>query len=202
MATELEIKFAARDPEQLEQILHDPEICGRMEQPEYRSIQMETVYYDTPDGALSARRWTYRKRRENERTVITLKTPAEGYARGEWECEGADLATAPEALIALGAPEALRAVLRGGTLKEVCGARFARRCAMLRLDGARCELACDTGWLLGGGRREALCELELELKDGSAEEMLVFARAIAAKYGLQEGKKSKFARARALAGGL
>lgn len=202
MATELEIKFAVRDPEQLEKILHAPEICEKMEQPEYRSIRMETTYYDTQDGTLSARHWTYRRRRENERTVITLKTPAEGYARGEWECESTDLTAAPETLIALGAPEALRTVLRGGALREVCGARFTRRCAMLRLDGARCEVAGDIGWLLGGGRREALCELELELKEGSAEKMLAFARAIAAKYGLQEGKKSKFARARALTGGL
>ena len=43
MATELEIKFAVRDPEQLEKILHDPEIGARMEQPEYRRIQMETT---------------------------------------------------------------------------------------------------------------------------------------------------------------
>ena len=51
----------------------------------------------------------------------------------------------------------------------------------------------------GGGRREPLCELELELKGGSAEAMLAFARKLAGKYGLREEQRSKFARARALA---
>ena len=202
MATELEIKFMVPTQERLETILRDPEICVKMEQPEYRLLRMETTYFDTTDGALSARRWTLRSRRENERTVVTLKTPGEGYAHGEWECEENDPKAAAERLIAQGAPEELRAILKGSALRALCGAQFTRRCAMLRLNGVRCELAGDSGWLLGGSRREALCELELELKEGDAEQMLAFARALAERYGLSEGKKSKFARARALAGGL
>ena len=42
-------------------------------------------------------------------------------------------------------------------------------------------------------------QLELELKGGSAEAMLAFARKLAGKYGLREEQRSKFARARALA---
>ena len=198
MATELEIKYAVDDLHLLDCMLCDAMIREKMNAGAYRNIRMETTYYDTQDGALAARRWTYRLRRENERTVITLKTPGEGYARSEWEWEGEYLDEAPEHLIAAGAPEALRMLLNTAELTIVCGASFTRIAAELTLDGAECELCGDIGWLIGGGRREPLCELELELKGGSAEVMLDFARALAEKYGLREEKRSKFARARAL----
>lgn len=199
MATELEIKYAVNDLQLLDCMLCDPMIREKMNDGAYRNIRMETTYYDTQDGSLSARKWTYRLRRENERSVITLKTPGEGYARGEWEWEGEYLDEAPEHLIAAGAPEELRTLLDTAGLTIACGASFTRIAAELTLDGAACELCGDIGWLTGGGKREPLCELELELKSGSAEAMLAFAGALAEKYGLREEKNSKFARARALA---
>ena len=45
----------------------------------------------------------------------------------------------------------------------------------------------------------AQTQRERELKGGSAEAMLAFARKLAGKYGLREEQRSKFARARALA---
>ena len=179
MATELEIKYAVGDLQLLDCMLCDPMIREKMQTGAFRNIRMETTYYDTQDGAFSARKWTYRLRRENERSVITLKTPGSGYERGEWEWEGEYLDEAE--------------------LTIVCGASFTRIAADLTLEGAQCELCGDIGWLTGGGRREPLCELELELKGGSAEAMLAFARKLAGKYGLREEQRSKFARARALA---
>ena len=46
-------------------------------------LEMETTYYDTPDGALSARRITLRRRFENGISVCTLKTPGTGGSCGE-----------------------------------------------------------------------------------------------------------------------
>lgn len=199
MAIELEIKYAVGDLQKLDCLLCDTMVLEKMVQPQYRYIQMETTYYDTQDGALSARKWTYRLRKENERSVITLKTPGEGYARGEWEWEGAYLEDAPAHLIAAGAPEELSELLKQSELTMVCGAKFTRILAELRLDGAVCELCGDIGWLLGGGRQEPLCELELELKEGDAAVMLAFAQTLAERYGIREEKMSKFARAKALA---
>lgn len=199
MATELEIKYAVGDLQKLDCLLCDAVVRERMTDAQFRYIRMETTYYDTGDGALSARRWTYRLRTENERSVITLKTPGEGYARGEWEWEGEYLDEAPERLLALGAPEEAAKLLDPAGLQPVCGAKFTRILAELELDGAQCELCGDIGWLLGGGRQEPLCELELELTQGSEAVMLAYARALAEKYGLREEERSKFARARALA---
>ena len=199
MATELEIKYAVNDLQLLDCILCDPLVLTRMDQPQYRSIQMETTYYDTEDGALSARKCTYRLRKENGVSVITLKTPGEGYARGEWAWEGEYLDEAPEKLAGLGAPEELVQLLREAEPVIVCGAKFTRITALLHLDGADCESCGDIGSLIGGGRQEPLCELELELKSGSEAVMLDYAHALAEKYRLSEERKSKFARARALA---
>ena len=79
MATEFELKYAATTA-QLSKIR--AAVPG-----EYTAISMETTYYDTPDHALSARKWTLRRRLENGTSVCTLKTPAGGLGRNEWETE-------------------------------------------------------------------------------------------------------------------
>ena len=63
------------------------------------------------------------------------------------------------------------------------------------------ELALDRGVLLGGGREVALCEVEVELKDGQPEAAVAFAQELAEKFGLRPEQKSKFRRALALAEG-
>lgn len=200
MATEFEIKLRAGNVRQLEKILKDPQVAGRALE-KLREIHMKTTYYDTADGALTARRWMLRVRQENEKSVVTMKTPGVGYARGEWECEGDSPEAAIETLIGRGAPEELRELCAPG-LQMVCGASFIRLTQPLRLSGkTTCEICADGGELLGGKRREPFCELELELSRGSENELLAFSRALASKYFLAEEQKSKFVRARRLADG-
>ena len=200
MATEFEIKLRARNVRQLEEILKDPQVAGRALE-KLREIHMKTTYYDTADGALSSRKWMLRVRQENERSVVTMKTPGAGYARGEWECEGDSPEAAIGTLIGRGAPEALRELCAPG-LQMVCGATFIRLTQPLRLSGdTTCEICADGGELLGGQRREPICELELELSRGHEGELLAFSQALAAKYCLIEEQKSKFVRARRLADG-
>ena len=66
MATEFELKYLA-DEKALEAL------SRRF--PGGRHIAMSTTYYDTRDSDLSARRWTLRRRQENDTFVCTLKTP-------------------------------------------------------------------------------------------------------------------------------
>ena len=70
----------------------------------FTQIRMETTYYDTPDAALSKRRWTLRRRMENGVSVCTLKLPLSDGSRGEWEAEAPSIEAGVEALCALGAP--------------------------------------------------------------------------------------------------
>ena len=192
MATEFELKYAAT-PALLAEI--------RSALPgEYRTVSMETTYYDTPGRTLSGRKWTLRRRFENGVSVCTLKTPAGGLGRHEWELERSSVEEAIPELCKLSGLSEL-AELTGAGVQPVCGARFIRQACMLELGGATAELALDEGVLFGGGRALPLAELEVELKSGDQAVMLAWGKALAHRFGLKPEKNSKFRRALSLAEG-
>lgn len=184
MATEIELKYQASPAllEQLKNTFPDGYTC----------IAMTTTYYDTPDGALSARRWTLRHRQEGTRHICTLKTPAPGGARGEWEVEDDSIIHALEPL------EALSGLTLPRQPVPVCGARFSREAKLLVMDEFTAELALDSGWLHNGEKVQHFSEIELELKAGSRQAMEAFGRELEERFGLRVQPKSKFARAMAL----
>ena len=154
---------------------------------------METTYLDTAEREFARRKWTLRVRKENDAPVVTLKTPAENGARGEWEHAG----SAPDAekLLALGAPEELKTLLQK-PLQATCGARFLRRAISLELPkGGLAELALDAGVLFRETRETPLCEVEIEHKRGSAAETEALAMLLKARYALEPEPESKFVRA-------
>ena len=188
MGREFELKFRA-DEEKIAAI--------QAKYGEFTPISMETTYYDTPDRSLSPLHWTLRRRYENGRSVCTLKTPAPGGARGEWETECDHIIAAIPELCKLGAPMQLIALTIDG-VEQVCGAKFTRLAKTLELEACTVELALDRGCLMGGGREEPLAEVEVELKTGSEEAAVAFAKALAAEFGLIPEKGSKYRRALAL----
>lgn len=194
MAVEQEWKYAATE-EALTALQAEAGIT-------WREIAMESKYYDTQDRALSARRWTLRLRREQDRTVVCMKTPGTAgdgaHRRGEWEWAGDSVEAAIPHLIAQGAPESLAALTGGRCLEVICGARFMRKAAQIVLPGASAELALDRGLLLGGGREARLCELEVEHKSGDPAVTGSYAKALAQRLGLRPEETSKFQRALAL----
>lgn len=185
MGQEYELKYRAT-PDTLAAI--------RRKYAAFTPIQMETVYYDTPGGDLSRRRWTLRRRLENGEPVCTLKTPMPGGSRGEWEVPCAEIAQAPGLLVEAGAPSEILTLTAAG-VAPVCGARFTRLAKKLSFDGSVLELALDEGCLLGGGRELPFAEAEVELKQGSRQDANAFAEALAREFGLTAEPKSKFKRA-------
>lgn len=189
MSIEYELKFRAS-----EEVLADI----RQAYPENHQVfQMETTYYDTPTGQLSARVYTLRRRMENEVSVCTLKTPAEGYGRQELEIPCDSIETAIPVLCAMGAPDDFGELVKEGIV-PICGAKFTRTAIAVTLEDCRVELALDQGSLTGGGKRVPLCELEVELKEGSQAAAERFALTLAAIYSLKEEPRSKFRRGLAL----
>lgn len=160
---------------------------------------MATTYYDTPEGALSARQYTLRHRQENETYICTLKAPAD-VGRGEWETECDDITAAIPVLCKLGAPEDLESLTAGG-ITPVCGARFQRVAKLLTFEQTVLEVALDTGVLTGGGKEEPFWELEVELKSGDIRDADGFADQLARTFRLEPQTRSKFRRALALAEG-
>jgi len=181
------------------------EIAGKMAQlSPPQLIEMHSRYYDTPDRFFGVRRWSFRCREENGRSVFTLKTDSRCLAgglsvRGEWECGAQDADEAAELLIKQGAPEDLK-FLKTDSLFQLCGVRFERRVRLVKAELFEAELCIDEGELYSGENTAPLSEVELELKKGSDLAMVKFANAIAGRIGLSPEKKSKFARARALGG--
>ena len=165
---------------------------------DFTPISMETTYYDTEDLSLRQRRWTLRRRLENEKSVCTVKTPLPDGSRGEWETENADLAAGAEALCAMGAPKEILDYVNQG-VTPFCGAKFTRLAKTMELPGGSVELALDEGVLLGGGQELPFAEVEVELKSGEDSVASAFAGKLAAEFHLKEQPKSKLARAMALA---
>ena len=192
MATEFELKYAATAAG-LEAIR--AAVPG-----EYEAISMETTYYDTADHALSARKWTLRRRLENGVSVCTLKTPASESSRNEWELECDSIETAIPALCQISGLAEVAELTAGGVI-PVCGARFTRLACRVKLEGAEAELALDEGVLFGGGRETALAEVEAELKSGSEAAISRWAEELARRFDLTPEPKSKFRRALDLAKG-
>ena len=194
---ETELKLAPVSALQSERVFSDPALAPYLGA--LRTVRMETVWYDTGDGALGARGFTLRLRREDGRPVCTLKGPSAGLSRLELEREaesveaGAALLLAEEAL-----PAAARAAL-AAPLREVCAARFSRRAARYD-DGALCfELSFDSGLLRCGAMEGPLCEMELELLSGTEEALRAFGEHLAAVHGLPVCAVGKKSRALALA---
>lgn len=192
MGVEFEVKFRAT-PEVLEKLRK--EIPGQEEH-----YQMETTYYDTPTGAFSARHCTLRRRMENSRSVCTLKAPAQGHGRREWEVDCDTMEEAIEKLCKLDVPEELLTPAKEGLI-SVCGARFTRIAKTVELADGTVELALDKGVLMGGGKEIPLCEVEAERKTCSEEACVAYASLLAQRYALEQEPDSKFHRAQMLAKG-
>ena len=190
MGIEREWKFRATPD--LQEALAADRAVRDMRKSETR-YAMETTYLDTAEGDFAARRWTLRVRKENGEPVVTLKTPAAGGARGEWEHPG----SVPDAekLLALGAPEELETLLQK-PLEPTCGARFDRRAILLQLPGGGlAELALDEGVLFRGDRQAPLCEIELEHKAGEIAETEALAAVLQSRFSLTPERESKHRRA-------
>ena len=190
MGVEFEVKFRSTAQKQAA-------IRAQIEGPE-QEFDMETTYYDAIDGGLSQRYYTLRRRLENGISVCTLKTPSDGAGRGEWEVFCDSVEDAVEELCKLGAPENLKELTAVG-IKQVCGAKFHRIAKTVRLDDGVVELALDHGVLMGGDKEIPLCEVEVELKEGTVEMTRSYAIMLATLYDLIPEKGSKFRRALALA---
>lgn len=189
MGVEFEVKFRATQ-EVIETLRR--ELPGREER-----YQMQTTYYDTPSGAFSQRHCTLRRRMENGRNVCTLKTPAQGLGRSEWELECDSIEEAVKELCKLEGNRELLSLAAEG-LRPVCGAKFTRIAKTVELESGTVELALDQGVLMGGGKEIPLCEIELEKKTCTETDCLAYASFLSASYGLKQEKKSKFRRALAL----
>ena len=203
MATEIEMKLSVPDKQTLGRVLSDPELL-QYAKDDYLVRRMRATYYDTPDGALHAHKWTLRLRDEGGRRVAAFKTTnmtdeTGFFTRNEWQCEVENIKDAIPILIDQGAPRGLKSLLKGKDLIPSCGADFERSSVTLYMeDGVRVEMAGDYGFLFSGDSKLVICELELELLYGDVGSLPPLCAQLEAEYGLTPEHRSKYQRAHSL----
>ncbi|MCK7544789.1 CYTH domain-containing protein [Marinobacter bryozoorum] len=157
-------------------------------------------YYDTPAGDLNHQKVALRVRQAGDKYIQTLKTKGEfvdgAHRRQEWEWP----LTGTELNLGLIADTPVGEGINLAELTPVFETNFRRRVVMLENAKATIECALDQGTIEVGGRSRDLCELELELKEGSPDALLAWARELAAQVPVFLNLISKAEQGYALAG--
>jgi len=144
-----------------------------------RTVRVYSVYYDTAELKLRRHAMALRLRRIGKRWVQTLKGGGQASAglhqRDEWEMPVATERLDFEALAASGGviPHAVR-----NHLQPVFVTDFSRTIRLLDFEGARIELAMDSGEIRAGQSACPISELELELKSGEPLQLFRLALAL------------------------
>lgn len=165
---------------------------------------LRSLYFDTPEFALTRRKIALRLRRVGYHWVQTLKAaaPAIGAlsARPEWEAQV--MGNAPD--LAVLPPEAL-ALLAGidlDRLAPVFVTEVKRVTWQVRVGDTAMEIALDQGEVRAGDRIEPICEIELELKSGPPDGLFAAALDLLERVPLRVDSRSKAARGYQLAGAI
>lgn len=163
------------------------------------SINMKALYFDTADGALGKQRLAYRIRRENDFLVATLKgggSVAAGLHK-RLECSVPVVSEEPDlnvftntdgAELIVGMPKSANSYI------ELVRTEFIRYVYIWQDNAAEVEIALDEGWIYGGNSREAILEVELELKYGSETALCKLAAYFESNFRVYPSDKSKFLR--------
>jgi triphosphatase len=199
VGSEIEVKLAVSDVRIFDQIAMHPEICALTMGPGTIAQSFEALYYDTPSFALQKSGLAYRVRHEGEQWVATVKSDQGSsggfFSREEWN-EPVD-GPAPTLKPFAGTYVGDRLILAIGeeSLQLLFSTRFVRTVLLLQTDtGSQIEMAMDKGNVWSGLNGAPICELELELKTGSVNDLMQLSGWVAVHWHLLPESKSKYAR--------
>lgn len=201
MAQEIELKFIVEKDsvDALRQHLHT--FSGEHHEP----VQLLNIYYETPDNWLRRHDMGLRIRGANGRYEMTMKIAGRvlgglhqrpeyniDISKPELELERFPAEVWPEGKL----PETLSA-----EVQPLFSTDFWREKWLVTEGKSRIEIALDLGEVKAGEFQEPICELELELLEGDANDVLKLARKLVNQSGLRQGSLSKAARGYHLAVG-
>jgi inorganic triphosphatase YgiF len=164
------------------------------------ATRLRSTYFDTPHHRLLDRGMVLRVREADSRFVQTVKRgrgPG-GIDRDEWETEVASARPDLAALKATPAAQALDG--EDACLEPLFETSVNRISALWSRDGDLVEVSLDEGEVSGGGRREPIRELELELKSGRVEALFALARELSSQAPLRLSYDAKSTRGYRLIG--
>jgi inorganic triphosphatase YgiF len=164
----------------------------------WQTRELLNQYFDTPARDLSAARVALRLRRDGEVIIQTLKCRGQSVAglseRNEFEWQLDKVKLDLKKLDASCWPEQL-AELDKKTIKPLFTTDFTREYAEIAWGRGKAkvviEAALDQGFVVAGKRKEEICELELELREGAPEALLELAAELSASLALMPCDISK-----------
>nr|WP_314492435.1 CYTH domain-containing protein [uncultured Pseudomonas sp.] len=196
MPTETELKLRA-SRETLAALREHP-LLKKRNKSGWQTRELTNQYFDTAEGDLSAAQVALRLRRDGEVIIQTLKCRGRSVAglserqEFEWQLDKPKLDL--KKLDATCWPEAL-AALDKKTIKPLFSTDFTREYAEIAWGRGKAkvviEVALDQGSVVAGKRKEDICEVELELREGNAEALLELAAELAATHALMPCDISK-----------
>lgn len=165
--------------------------------------KLHSIYFDTPDFALMRRGIALRLRRVGYHWVQTLKAEARAVgamsSRPEWEIAVAGGADPDFAVL----PREALDLLKGIDLTRVAPTfvtEFQRTAWHIVQSDHAVELALDIGEIQAGEARQAICEIEIELKSGEPDVLFDLASQLLSSAALFVESRSKAERGYALCG--
>mgnify|MGYP000002685436 CR=1 FL=1 len=198
MAIELELKLMLQ-PEHLtsvsdflDGVCAQSETDGQSRQP---TLSLMNAYFDTDTASLMQGGMALRIRAVNGQFIQTVKTRGSNrvgmHARGEWELflptDRLDLSLLSEVPL----PESLQDMAWSRELVEVYRTDFERQVWNIVTEDSKMEVVCDQGWVTSPYGKDAICELELELKEGQEAALYQFALQLAEQVPVQVSLVSK-----------
>ncbi|AWH90028.1 CYTH domain-containing protein [Limnobaculum parvum] len=194
MTVEIELKFIATS----EAVANLPEVISRLSVEGGGVQQLSNTYYDTADGVLRGHRIGLRVRGCNDAWEMTLKSAGNtvgGVAhRAEHNIplpsDKLDISLLPADVWPTDVD--VSAILT--KLQPLFTTDFKRQSWLVKFQQSLIEIAIDQGHITAGDASEAISELEMELKQGNAADMLTLAQQLTSVKGLRLGSQSKAAR--------
>ena len=201
MAQEIELKFIVESGSVDALRTHLHQLTGEHHAP----VQLQNIYYETQDLWLRRHDRGLRIRGVDGRYEMTMKIGGRVVGglhqrpeynidinQPELELEWFPTEVWPEGTLPDGLAE---------RVKPLFSTDFAREKWLVNEGKSRIEIALDLGEVKAGEFQEPICELELELLEGHAEDVLKLARKLVTQSGLRQGSLSKAARGYHLAQG-
>ncbi|WP_250656595.1 CYTH domain-containing protein [Alkalimarinus coralli] len=188
MPKEVELKLVVL-PEVLESNL--PSLLKALNVDKVEESWLANTYFDTPGFSLNQHKVALRIRKKGGRYIQTLKTKGESVAgvhqRGEWEWEVERNKLVPSLLEECVWPNGVSV----DALTPVFETNFKRISSFIERDGTKIELAIDIGRIVSGGKKERLCEIELEIIEGDVGRLFDVASVIARSFPVMLSDVSK-----------
>ena len=159
--------------------------------------RLQASYFDTPDGALAARGIVVRLRQEGRRWVQTAKGPTADVlerlehnftlpAQPARTVPALDLSRHCEMPVGKAIDSALGRKANGSypNLSLLYGTDIQRITRLIACGSSVVEVALDQGRVFADGYSQVICELEVELKQGSPSDAVALAQLWCARHGL------------------